>query len=47
MSDPKNIPKNDAEVMYPMVDMDNFHATRMAGAANAKVLRSPSSKKNT
>src|SRR5665213_1097077 len=42
---PMNMPKNDADVMKLIVPMDRCHACRTAGAANAKLFRSPSSKK--
>ena len=42
---PTNIPMNDAAVMRPIVAIDRCHACRTAGAAKAKLLRSPSSKK--
>ena len=45
--DPMNIPTNVAEVINPMVEIERCHSLRMAGAANEKVFRSASSKKNT
>ncbi len=42
---PTNMPKNVAEVMIPTVWMVIPHCMRMAGAAKANVLMSPSSKK--
>src|ERR1700733_7817492 len=41
---PTNIPMKAAEVMIPMVATESFHCTRSAGAANAKLFRSPNSK---
>ena len=42
---PRNMPKNVAEVMIPMVPMEMPHWARIAGAEKAKMLMSPSSKK--
>ena len=42
---PMNMPTNEAEVMRPIVVIERCHASRTAGAANPKLLRSPSSKK--
>ena len=42
---PRNMPKNVADVMMPMVPMEMPHWARIAGAENAKMLMSPSSKK--
>src|SRR3954468_18842301 len=43
--EPMNMPTNDADVMKLMVSMLRCHACRTPGAANAKLFRSPSSKK--
>jgi hypothetical protein len=42
---PTNMPMNDADVMPLIVASDRCQAWRTAGAAKAKLLRSPSSKK--
>ena len=42
---PIAIPRNVAEVMRPTVRIEMPHCARIAGAENAKVLMSPSSKK--
>jgi len=44
---PTNIPTKDADVIVAMVWRDSCHCCRSAGAAYAKLLRSPSSKKKT
>src|SRR5262245_18886507 len=43
--DPMNMPTNEADVMKLMVSSWRFHSCRTPGAANAKLFRSPSSKK--
>src|SRR5260221_174369 len=42
---PMNMPTNDADVMKLIVPIDRCQACRTPGAANAKLFRSPSSKK--
>src|SRR5215471_15393129 len=42
---PTNMPTNDAEITPLVVVIESCQASRMAGAANAKLFRSPSSKK--
>src|ERR1700683_5391395 len=42
---PANMPKNVAEVMKTIVEIDKLQAFIIAGAANAKVFIDPSSKK--
>ena len=42
---PTNMPKNVAEVMKLIVPIERCQACRSPGAANAKLFRSPSSKK--
>lgn len=44
---PTNMPTNVAEVMNPIVAIDRCQPSRMAGAANEKLLMSPNSKKKT
>ena len=41
------MPKNVQDTIWLIVEIERFHCFRMAGAAKAKVYKSPSSKKNT
>jgi hypothetical protein len=42
---PTNMPTKVAEMIWLVAVIDNCHCSRMAGAAKAKLLMSPSSKK--